>query len=48
MPIPVPIAFHSFDGWKVSLSGDHRVHGPEGFYTRPVRLNAATTVVVFQ
>jgi malonate-semialdehyde dehydrogenase (acetylating)/methylmalonate-semialdehyde dehydrogenase len=36
VPIPVPMAFHSFGGWKHSLFGDHAVHGPEGvhFYTR--------------
>jgi malonate-semialdehyde dehydrogenase (acetylating)/methylmalonate-semialdehyde dehydrogenase len=36
IPIPVPMAFHSFGGWKSSLFGDHHVHGPEGvrFYTR--------------
>jgi malonate-semialdehyde dehydrogenase (acetylating) / methylmalonate-semialdehyde dehydrogenase len=36
VPIPVPLAFHSFGGWKHSLFGDHAVHGPEGvhFYTR--------------
>ncbi|MEQ1669075.1 MAG: CoA-acylating methylmalonate-semialdehyde dehydrogenase, partial [Sulfuriferula sp.] len=36
IPIPVPIAFHSFGGWKRSLFGDHHVYGPEGvrFYTR--------------
>jgi malonate-semialdehyde dehydrogenase (acetylating)/methylmalonate-semialdehyde dehydrogenase len=36
VPIPVPLAFHSFGGWKRSLFGDHYVHGPEGvrFYTR--------------
>ena len=34
--IPVPLAFHSFGGWKHSLFGDHHVHGPDGvhFYTR--------------
>jgi len=34
--IPVPMAFHSFGGWKASLFGDHHMHGPEGvrFYTR--------------
>jgi len=34
--IPVPMAFHSFGGWKRSLFGDHYMHGPEGvrFYTR--------------
>ncbi len=34
--IPVPMAFHSFGGWKRSLFGDHYVHGVEGvrFYTR--------------
>jgi malonate-semialdehyde dehydrogenase (acetylating)/methylmalonate-semialdehyde dehydrogenase len=36
VPIPVPMAFHSFGGWKRSLFGDHNVHGMEGvrFYTR--------------
>jgi malonate-semialdehyde dehydrogenase (acetylating)/methylmalonate-semialdehyde dehydrogenase len=36
VPIPVPMAFHSFGGWKRSLFGDHHVHGPEGvrFYNR--------------
>jgi malonate-semialdehyde dehydrogenase (acetylating)/methylmalonate-semialdehyde dehydrogenase len=36
IPLPVPIAFHSFGGWKRSLFGDHHVYGPEGvrFYTR--------------
>ena len=36
VPIPVPMAFHSFGGWKQSLFGDHHIHGPEGirFYTR--------------
>jgi malonate-semialdehyde dehydrogenase (acetylating)/methylmalonate-semialdehyde dehydrogenase len=35
VPIPVPMAFHSFGGWKRSLFGDHYVYGPEGvrFYT---------------
>jgi malonate-semialdehyde dehydrogenase (acetylating)/methylmalonate-semialdehyde dehydrogenase len=34
--IPVPMAFHSFGGWKGSLFGDHFMHGPEGvrFFTR--------------
>jgi malonate-semialdehyde dehydrogenase (acetylating) / methylmalonate-semialdehyde dehydrogenase len=36
VPIPVPLAFYSFGGWKDSLFGDHHIHGPEGvrFYTR--------------
>jgi malonate-semialdehyde dehydrogenase (acetylating)/methylmalonate-semialdehyde dehydrogenase len=36
IPIPVPMAFHSFGGWKRSLFGDMAVHGMEGvrFYTR--------------
>jgi malonate-semialdehyde dehydrogenase (acetylating)/methylmalonate-semialdehyde dehydrogenase len=36
VPIPVPVAFHSFGGWKRSLFGDTAVYGPEGvrFYTR--------------
>jgi malonate-semialdehyde dehydrogenase (acetylating) / methylmalonate-semialdehyde dehydrogenase len=35
VPIPVPVAFHSFGGWKRSLFGDHYAYGPEGvrFYT---------------
>ncbi len=34
--IPVPMAYHSFGGWKDSLFGDQHIHGPEGvsFYTR--------------
>ena len=36
VPIPVPVAYHSFGGWKRSLFGDMHVHGMEGvrFYTR--------------
>ena len=36
IPIPVPMAFHSFGGWKRSLFGDQYMHGPEGvrFYTK--------------
>ena len=36
VPIPVPMAFHSFGGWKQSLFGDHSVHGMEGihFFTK--------------
>jgi len=36
VPIPVPMAYHSFGGWKHSLFGDTHVHGHEGihFYTR--------------
>lgn len=36
VPIPVPVAYHSFGGWKRSLFGDHHIHGMEGvrFYTR--------------
>jgi malonate-semialdehyde dehydrogenase (acetylating)/methylmalonate-semialdehyde dehydrogenase len=36
VPIPVPMAFHSFGGWKRSLFGDHSIYGMEGvrFYTR--------------
>lgn len=30
VPIPVPMAFHSFGGWKASLFGDHHMHGMEG------------------
>lgn len=36
VPIPAPVGFHSFGGWKRSSFGDHGVYGPEGvhFYTR--------------
>jgi malonate-semialdehyde dehydrogenase (acetylating) / methylmalonate-semialdehyde dehydrogenase len=36
VPLPVPLAFHSFGGWKRSLFGDHHIYGEEGvrFYTR--------------
>jgi malonate-semialdehyde dehydrogenase (acetylating)/methylmalonate-semialdehyde dehydrogenase len=35
--IPVPVASHSFGGWKSSIFGDHAIYGPDGlrFYTRP-------------
>ena len=37
VPIPVPLGFYSFGGWKDSSFGDHSIYGPEGihFYTRP-------------
>jgi malonate-semialdehyde dehydrogenase (acetylating)/methylmalonate-semialdehyde dehydrogenase len=36
IPIPVPMAFYSFGGWRSSLFGDHHIYGMEGvrFYTR--------------
>lgn len=36
VPIPVPLSFHTFGGWKRSAFGDHNQHGPEGvrFYTK--------------
>jgi malonate-semialdehyde dehydrogenase (acetylating)/methylmalonate-semialdehyde dehydrogenase len=36
VPIPVPVAYHSFGGWKSSLFGANHIYGPEGvrFYTR--------------
>ncbi|WP_432974865.1 CoA-acylating methylmalonate-semialdehyde dehydrogenase [Dactylosporangium sp. CA-233914] len=36
VPIPVPVAYHSFGGWKASLFGDTHMYGPDGihFYTR--------------
>lgn len=42
VPIPVPVAYHSFGGWKRSLFGDHDIHGMEGvrFYTK---VKAVTT-----
>jgi malonate-semialdehyde dehydrogenase (acetylating)/methylmalonate-semialdehyde dehydrogenase len=37
VPVPVPVGYHSFGGWKDSLFGDTAMYGPEGvhFYTRP-------------
>jgi malonate-semialdehyde dehydrogenase (acetylating)/methylmalonate-semialdehyde dehydrogenase len=40
VPIPVPMAYHSFGGWKNSLFGDLHVHGPDG-----VRFNTRGKVV---
>ena len=36
VPIPVPLSFYSFGGWKDSIFGSHAIYGPEGvhFYTR--------------
>ncbi|HYY65343.1 MAG TPA: aldehyde dehydrogenase family protein, partial [Gaiellaceae bacterium] len=36
VPIPVPVAYYSFGGWKNSLFGDLHIYGPDGiqFYTR--------------
>jgi malonate-semialdehyde dehydrogenase (acetylating)/methylmalonate-semialdehyde dehydrogenase len=36
VPIPVPVSYYSFGGWKNSLFGDHHMYGPEGinFFTR--------------
>jgi malonate-semialdehyde dehydrogenase (acetylating)/methylmalonate-semialdehyde dehydrogenase len=36
VPIPVPVAYYSFGGWKASLFGDSHAYGPQGvhFYTR--------------
>ena len=36
VPIPVPVAYYSFGGWKASLFGDLHMYGPDGiaFYTR--------------
>ena len=36
VPIPVPVAYHSFGGWKASVFGDHGIYGMEGvrFYTK--------------
>ncbi|PHS78141.1 MAG: methylmalonate-semialdehyde dehydrogenase (CoA acylating) [Rhodospirillaceae bacterium] len=40
VPIPVPVAYHSFGGWKRSLFGDHHIHGMEG-----VRFNTALKTI---
>ena len=36
VPIPVPVAYHSFGGWKRSIFGAHGIYGPEAihFYTK--------------
>ncbi|MBX9899716.1 MAG: CoA-acylating methylmalonate-semialdehyde dehydrogenase [Burkholderiaceae bacterium] len=41
VPLPVPMAFHSFGGWKRSLFGDHHIYGPEG-----VRFNTRVKAVM--
>ncbi|MEQ1576582.1 MAG: aldehyde dehydrogenase family protein, partial [Hyphomicrobium sp.] len=42
VPLPVPVAYHSFGGWKRSMFGDHAIYGPEGvrFYTRVKTITA--------
>jgi malonate-semialdehyde dehydrogenase (acetylating)/methylmalonate-semialdehyde dehydrogenase len=42
VPIPVPVAYHSFGGWKASLFGDTHMYGPEGvrFYSRAKAITA--------
>ena len=42
IPIPVPVAYHSFGGWKRSLFGDQHMHGPEGVrvYTKLKTINS--------
>ena len=37
VPLPVPVAYHSFGGWKDSIFSDTAMYGPEGvrFYTKP-------------
>ncbi|MEC7762827.1 MAG: CoA-acylating methylmalonate-semialdehyde dehydrogenase [Pseudomonadota bacterium] len=42
VPIPVPVAYHSFGGWKRSLFGDHHIHGMEGIRFN-TRLKTVTT-----
>jgi malonate-semialdehyde dehydrogenase (acetylating) / methylmalonate-semialdehyde dehydrogenase len=32
VPIPVPVAYYSFGGWKISLFGDSHAYGPDGFH----------------
>jgi malonate-semialdehyde dehydrogenase (acetylating)/methylmalonate-semialdehyde dehydrogenase len=43
VPIPVPLAYHTFGGWKKSVFGDLNQHGPDAFrfYTRPRRSRRA-------
>lgn len=42
VPIPVPLAYHSFGGWKRSLFGSHNQHGPDAFhfFTKPKTVTA--------
>ena len=42
VPIPVPLAFYSFGGWKQSVYGDHNQHGMDGvrFFTRTKTVTA--------
>ncbi|MDR3437859.1 CoA-acylating methylmalonate-semialdehyde dehydrogenase [Telmatospirillum sp.] len=42
VPIPVPVAYHSFGGWKQSLFGDLHIYGPDGvkFYTKQKAVTA--------
>jgi malonate-semialdehyde dehydrogenase (acetylating)/methylmalonate-semialdehyde dehydrogenase len=42
VPIPVPVAYHSFGGWKASLFGDAKAYGPHGveFFTREKAVTA--------
>ena len=42
VPIPVPVAYHSFGGWKKSIFGSNNIYGPEGirFYLRPKTITA--------
>jgi malonate-semialdehyde dehydrogenase (acetylating)/methylmalonate-semialdehyde dehydrogenase len=42
VPIPVPMAYYSFGGWKASLFGDHHIYGRDGvrFYTRTKAVTA--------
>ncbi|MBA4206493.1 MAG: methylmalonate-semialdehyde dehydrogenase (CoA acylating), partial [Polymorphum sp.] len=42
VPIPVPVAYFSFGGWKRSLFGDHSIYGPEGVRFN-TRLKTVTT-----
>ncbi len=50
VPIPVPVAYHSFGGWKRSLFGDLHMHGPESvmFYTKLKTITARWPVGVRQ
>jgi malonate-semialdehyde dehydrogenase (acetylating)/methylmalonate-semialdehyde dehydrogenase len=50
VPIPVPMAFYSFGGWKDSLFGDTHIHGPEGvrFYTRAKAVTSRWPDVEYQ
>jgi acyl-CoA reductase-like NAD-dependent aldehyde dehydrogenase len=41
LPIPVPVSYYSFGGWKASLFGDLHIYGPEGVQSREPKSSPA-------